>query len=244
MFIRTALVSMVLGAQLFCAGGPPMMTDGTGTPGNGNWELNLGFKSEHVKGSTRYEAPIVDLNYGLGDRIQLKVESAYVYLNEEESNNHGIGNAKAGVKWRFYEDDTHDFALSTYPQYTFAPVHKNIDKALADVEESWFFPLEISKNFDTINITAEVGYLAGLHECDWIKSGVVLGFSPNDSLELLAEVYRNAQSNGEKESIFLNAGFTYTFTPQINGLFSLGKEVQSPSSTQEELFFLGLQLLF
>ena len=244
MSLQTALASMVLSTGLFAAGGPPMMTDGTGTPGHGNWDLNLGFKSEHVKGSTRYEAPIIDLNYGLGERIQLKVESSYVYLNEEDSNNHGIGNAKAGVKWRFYENDTHDFALSTYPQYTFAPIPKNIDKALADVEESWFFPLEMSKRFDTITITGEVGYLAVIHEDDWIKTGVVAGYSPNKSLELLAEVYRNAQSNGEEESIFLNAGATYAFTAQINGLFSLGYEVKSPSSPQSELLFVGLQLLF
>ncbi len=243
MSLQTALASMVLCTGLFAAGGPPMMTDGTGTPGDGHWELNLGFKSGHVIGSTRYEAPIIDLNYGLGERIQLKVESAYITLDEEMSKKHGIGNAKAGVKWRFYEDDT-DLSFSTYPQYTFAPVHKNIDKALADVEESWFFPLEMSKRFDTITITAEVGYLAVTHEDDWIKSGLVVGYSPNKSLELLAEVYRNVQTNGEEESIFLNAGFTYTLTPQINGLFSIGKEVKSPSSPKSELLFVGLQLLF
>ncbi len=243
MSLQTALASMVLSTGLFAAGGPPMMTDGTGTPGDENWELNLGFKSEHVKGSTRYEAPIIDLNYGLGERIQLKVESAYITLDEENSKVHGIGNAKAGMKWRFYEDDT-DLSFSTYPQYTFAPVHKNIDKALADVEESWFFPLEMSKRFDTITITGEVGYLAVTHEDDWIKSGLVVGYSPSKSLELLAEVYRNVQSNGEEESIFLNAGFTYTLTPQINGLFSIGKEVKSSSSPKSELLFVGLQLLF
>lgn len=240
--LRYLIYSTILTVALMGEGGLPMMTDGTGTPGDGNWELNIGVKSERTGSSTRNEAPIIDLNYGWGDQIQLKIESAYIHFDEEGSQENGLGNAKAGLKWRFYEDET--FSLSTYPQYTFSPLRKNIDKGIADVDEAWFFPIEMSKQFGSIGITAEVGYLAISHDYDWIKSGVIVGYQPTESLGLLAEIYRSAQSNGKEESIFLNTGLTYVLNPNINALFSLGKEIKAPSSPKSELFFIGLQLLF
>ncbi|MBD3798699.1 MAG: hypothetical protein IE883_02065 [Epsilonproteobacteria bacterium] len=239
---RYLIYMTILATALFGEGGAPMMTDGTGTPSDGKWELNVGLKLEDTQGDKRYEAPILDLNYGLGDRIQLKIESTYISLDNDESSERGIGNAKVGAKWRFYENDT--FALSIYPQYTFAPVRKNIEKSLADVDEAWFLPLEMSKQFGSIGVTAEVGYLILSHDQDWIKSGIVAGYQSTEALEFLVELYRSAKSKGEEESIFLNTGLTYVFTPNVNALFSIGKEIKSPSSTNKELMFIGLQFLF
>ncbi len=121
--LKIALVLMLLGSPLFSAGGPPMVTDRTGTPGNGNWELNIAYKGEYPDVSSRYEAPSMDLNYGLGDTIQLKAETSCIQLtHEDETKDNGIGNAKIGVKWRFYEEDMLSF--SVYPQYSFAPIKK------------------------------------------------------------------------------------------------------------------------
>ncbi len=53
-------------------GGPPFITDDPGTPGNHHWEINFGWIANHNPGQSYYEIPDVDLNYGWGDRIQLK----------------------------------------------------------------------------------------------------------------------------------------------------------------------------
>src|SRR5690242_14707903 len=59
-------------------GGPPMRTDDPGTPGNGNVEINLAVTSDRRADERVLEAPLVDINYGLGERIQLKVEVPFV----------------------------------------------------------------------------------------------------------------------------------------------------------------------
>ena len=64
-----------LGASIARAqGGPPFITDDPGTPGNHHWEINFGWIANHNPGQSYYEIPDVDLNYGWGDRIQLKYE--------------------------------------------------------------------------------------------------------------------------------------------------------------------------
>jgi len=55
-------------------GGPPMVTDDPGTPGGGHWEINLAWTGEHSSGETTQDAPLLDLNYGVGDRLQVKYE--------------------------------------------------------------------------------------------------------------------------------------------------------------------------
>jgi hypothetical protein len=57
----------------FAQGGPPMITDDPGTPGNGNWENNLAIVFEHRHNETSIETPEIDLNYGVGEHIQLNL---------------------------------------------------------------------------------------------------------------------------------------------------------------------------
>lgn len=53
-------------------GGPPFITDDPGTPGNRHWEINLGWIGDHNPGQAYYQLPNINMNYGWGDRIQLK----------------------------------------------------------------------------------------------------------------------------------------------------------------------------
>src|SRR6516225_11447901 len=59
-------------------GGPPMLTDDPDTPGPSFWEINLAGIAKRTQAERRYEAPTVDINYGVGERIQLKFEIPWV----------------------------------------------------------------------------------------------------------------------------------------------------------------------
>jgi hypothetical protein len=77
----TAKAALLLGLWLAASalaaaqGGPPLRTDDPGTPGNENWEVNVGVTTELRSTQREFEAPNLDINYGLGDRIQLKYEA-------------------------------------------------------------------------------------------------------------------------------------------------------------------------
>ena len=55
-----------------------MITDDPGTPGNGKWENNFAITFEHRPDETGYEVPAIDLNYGVGEHIQLTLQTAPV----------------------------------------------------------------------------------------------------------------------------------------------------------------------
>jgi hypothetical protein len=73
-FVRALLLFLpvVSAAAAYAQGGPPFITDHPGTPGNHHWEINFGWIANHNPGQSYYEIPDVDMNYGSGDKVQLK----------------------------------------------------------------------------------------------------------------------------------------------------------------------------
>src|SRR5438046_1585637 len=110
---------LAISASLACAeaGSPPVKTDDPGTPGDGNWEINV-ISTFHRTPAEKYiEAPLFDINYGIGDRIQLKVEMPWVRQSTADGPTlKGAGNVLSGVKWRFYDAGDEGLKVSTYPQ--------------------------------------------------------------------------------------------------------------------------------
>src|ERR1700727_399003 len=68
------IVIPVLATIAHAQGGPPFRTDDPETPGNKHWEINFGFIGDRNPAAGAYQVPDFDINYGLGDRIQLKYE--------------------------------------------------------------------------------------------------------------------------------------------------------------------------
>jgi len=110
------LVMFLMTAPLLQAqGGPPFRTDDPETPGNRHWEINFGWDGERNPAAGSYQVPDFDINYGLGDRIQLKYELPIAIeetrpqaASSTESAQPGqviggIGESLMGIKWRFYE---------------------------------------------------------------------------------------------------------------------------------------------
>ena len=86
----------------FGQGGPPMITDDPGTPGNGKWENNMAIAFDNRPNETLIELPAIDLNYGLGDHVQLTLQTAPILLKRScHGLIGGIGGTEAAVKWRF-----------------------------------------------------------------------------------------------------------------------------------------------
>jgi len=63
-------------------GGPPLLTDDTDTPGPNHWEINVAGTSEKTSDGWKFEVPLLDLNYGIGEHLQLKYEVPLVVLDE------------------------------------------------------------------------------------------------------------------------------------------------------------------
>jgi len=96
-------------------GGPPFRTDDPDPPGNRHWEINFGFIGDRNPGDGEYQVPDFDINYGLGDRIQLKYELP-ISIEETRATPAtpgvpategvvigGLGESLLGVKLKYFE---------------------------------------------------------------------------------------------------------------------------------------------
>ncbi|HUA00610.1 MAG TPA: hypothetical protein VMB02_09785, partial [Candidatus Aquilonibacter sp.] len=82
----TALVWLLLAAgSAFAQGGPPYYTNDPGTPGNLDWEINFGYMPFYYTDHSLSHTPDVDINFGIGDRIQLTYETAWLRVQNPGS---------------------------------------------------------------------------------------------------------------------------------------------------------------
>jgi hypothetical protein len=117
--MRIWLCLLIIGVGSCCAwgqGGPPFRTDDPDTPGNKHWEINFGWIGDRNPAAGAYQVPDFDINYGLGDRVQLKYElpiaieeqrplpaSPAFPQGQEGLVLAGLGESLLGVKIRYYE---------------------------------------------------------------------------------------------------------------------------------------------
>ena len=62
---------MLASVPALAQGGPPLLTDDPGTPGNRNWEINVAYTQDRRPDSNQYDVPILDINYGVGITFNL-----------------------------------------------------------------------------------------------------------------------------------------------------------------------------
>ncbi len=124
-------------------GGPPMVTDDPETPGDGKWEINLaGLGSRTRAGRWEVSVPDADINYGWGDRIQLKLDVPWTFVRESgERWKSGLGAGNVGVKWRFLDGGDGGLSMSTYPQYLSGWLQSSKKRGITSDEKEFFLPL-------------------------------------------------------------------------------------------------------
>ena len=216
--IRTLFLSLIFASSAaFAQGGPPMVTDDPGTPGNGHWEINIASLTSSNPDRTLVQAPYFDINYGLGERTQLKVETGWVFSSGQNA--------------------------STYPQYQFHAFYSKQDASLSTPENELFLPIEFSKTFGNFQINPELGYLSVQGRTQQGVFGVVLAYENLKPWEPLFEIHGNTEFDGTGTELLLNAGGRYTVNANLNLLFALGHTVLHLIGEPTELdTYLGVQL--
>jgi hypothetical protein len=246
--LRTSILFAALALPLFWAhvahaqGGPPMLTDDPATPGPGHWEVNVAATAAHRHASTEGESPLLDINYGVGERIQLKYEVPWVSQREDGETHSGLGNSLLGVKWRFYDAGEHAWQISTYPQVeVHNPGSRSVERGLAEEGTGVLLPLEFQREFESYGINFEVGReLRSRGEDSWF-GGFVAGREFSERLELMAEVHGEAAARDS--ALALNVGGRFALNEQGSLLFSAGHELYNDFEGRTALFgYIGWQM--
>jgi hypothetical protein len=229
----------------FGQGGPPMITDDPGTPGNGKWENNFAIIFEHRSNETPMDVPEVDLNYGVGDHIQLTLQTAPVLLKRS---NHGLigglGGTEAAVKWRFFDQATSGFDMSMFPRILFNIFHSSVRRGLADDGTRLQIPFQAAKAFGRLHLDAEFGPRAStVGRSEWLN-GVVAGFDLSKSTMVMAELHDESRMNFTNDVLTLNFGLHHEFTETCILILSMGHELRSPDQPTALIGYFGMQFVY
>jgi hypothetical protein len=211
-------------------GGPPLLTDDPDTPGPGYWEINLATIVERSNASRRLQTPLVDLNYGVGERIQLKLEMPWLDARDTgRPSSSGLVAPTMGVKWRFLGQEGERVAWSTYPQL-------DIDAKMG------FLPTEMTLEVGDVEINGEIGKLIAADGGGGWRYGLSTEFGLHSGLELLGELH-GEQTGTSPTELVLELGGRRKLTSQIVLLLAAGTAVSgSPAERLRVRVYAGLQL--
>jgi hypothetical protein len=259
-FTTLALSTTLIHAQ----GGPPFITDDPGTPGNKHWEINFGWDADHNPGNAYYQTPDIDMNYGWGDRIQLKYELPMaVYTDPNNTTYAGLGESLLGIKWRYYEhhkagepksDENMNFSLGTYPQASINNPTSAVRRGIVENGPNYYIPAEFTAQIGWLALDGEVGRWFGnqITPSRWGR-GLIAGHEFNSRFELYSELYDLQDANRvgatpKQRELTLDAGGRQTLdrTGHVRLLFMGGRGIQAVTRQNSEpnwIAYLGVQFL-
>jgi hypothetical protein len=223
--------------------GPPYLTNDPGTPGSANWEINIGSMQSIERGVASYQLPQIDVNFGVGDRIQLTYEIPYVLQTRDGAPTASAwSNAYPGVKWRFFDEGEDGWQLSTFPQFETAGSAPAQRAGIAAPGSRLLLPLEVARAVGPLKLNFEAGYyLEGRAER---ILGFVAGGSVSARLELDAELYNDHVLGTSPDVTTLDFGGRYKLHRGFVLLFMAGRSLGGNSLPQVQFMgYLGIQIL-
>jgi hypothetical protein len=225
--------------------GPPYLTNDPGTPGNDNWEINLASMQTIVRGVGSYQVPQIDLNFGLGDRIQLTYEVPYVVqASPGQTLRTGWGNAFPGVKWRFLDQGEDGWQLSTFPQIETSGSAVAQKNGIAGKGPRFLLPVEVSKKAGPLDLDFEFGYYFPWHGPQERIIGFVAGHQLTPRFEVDGEFYNDRAMGALPHDTTFDFGGRYKLHQGFILLFMAGRSFSGNSSGQPEyLGYFGVQIL-
>ena len=225
-----------------------MLTDDPGTPDYRHWEINFALVTQHSRDGTRSsDLPLLDINYGATERLQIKYEIPWLIASEPgQSSRAGLGNSNFGLKWRFFDDAADGgLAISTFPQLEFNNPTSSRRRGLVDSGSTLLLPVEVQGKLGGLEWNAELGRnFAAQGDDDWIY-GLVLGREINERLELMVELHGEGHFSRTADEWVANVGARVKLTPHETLLVSAGRSVNHLHGAELTFIgYLGLQTTF
>jgi len=222
--------------------GPPLITNDPDTPGAGAWEINVAATGAHTGGVWDIDAPDLDINRGVGDRVQLSLHLPWSHRDTGGAWMSGIGAAEFGVRWRFLDQARDGMAMAVQPMWISSFSSAAERRGLASSHSEFVLPLQAAHTFDHWVAGMEIARHFVTDEPDAWQAGVFAQYDCAATVQCLAEL--NTTWSDGPETI-ADLGARMAITPHLNLMGSIGSQVDGPSGERADVvFYLGAQLLY
>jgi hypothetical protein len=233
------------GASALAQGGPPYYTNDPGTPGDLNWEINIGYMPFLYGDQSVSHTPDVDINFGVGERIQMTYENAWLRVHNPSSpTQFGLGQSNPGVKWRFFDHGESGLNISVFPQAFLNNPNNAVRRGITPASEGFLLPFEFSRKLGPVDVDYEIGYQV-VHKGpnSWL-TGVVIGRDFTPKLEGDVEIYAQGTFHPSQNQPTFDVGARYKIRPSLILLLMAGRSFEAASGNQTYfLGYFGMQFL-
>ena len=224
--------------------GPPFFTNDPGTPGSGNWEINIATAQSIRRGTAAYQVPQIDLNFGLGDRIQLTYEIPYVVQTQAgQASQSAWSNAFPGIKWRFLDQGEGGWQAAIFPQVETNGLAAAQRQDIAVSGPRWLLPIEVTKRLGPLDFDFEAGYYLPKDGVRERILGLVAGRSLSERLDLAVEVYNDHAIGAPPNETTLDLGGRFKLARGFIALFMAGRSVGGTTNGPDFVGYFGIQIL-
>lgn len=234
---------------------PPMDFDEAGTIGCNAWEFDIAATGEFGQGQA-LQTPLIEIDYGIGDNVELSLELPYQLNRVEGASTRGLGAAELGIKHRFYEDESRELGLAFYPQIELAVPGTSLAEE-EDGEMSFDLPFVFETRLARIGsgnimLGATAGYSITTEPmtANYISAGLGVGVPVTPKLAVMVEGFtRQAvgeNADGMRKGYFkANLGVFGSITPHLKWFGSLGQTFGGSESddSSHTCMSLGIRIL-
>jgi len=244
-------IAFLLGSSLggttraLAQGGPPFQTNDPGTPGDANWEINLGVAPVFARATSSYQVPQVDLNFGVGDRVQLTFEVPYVLQSGSGApHESGWSNAFPGIKWRFLDQGEDGWQASIFPQLETRGSAASEREQIVGPATRMLLPVEVTHKLGPVDLDLEVGVYTPKDGVQEHIVGLVAGRSISDRWDVALELYNDHATGAPPNQTTMDLGGRYKISESFIALFTAGRSVSGTADGQPQFFgYFGIQVL-
>ena len=146
--LATAVLTALAAWSTPASAGFPFLTDDPGTQGIGKWEIDIFSQYARARADSAGAFAAVQVNYGLTDNFDLQAQAPWAFAQANGvGTNSGIGDAQAGFKFRFVDEDKDGWR----PAVAFVPAviapTGSAPRGLGAGYTRAFLPVWLSKSF-------------------------------------------------------------------------------------------------
>ncbi|WDD92065.1 transporter [Burkholderia sp. FERM BP-3421] len=198
----------------------PLVSDDTGTQGDGNWQYELNMEQTSRQSDTgRQQLWNTTLTRGFGPSFDLYVNAPYTHVQtRSDEASSGFGDVEIGAKWRVLERGPLSIALKPRINVPTGDDHHGLGNGRVNAGATLLAQYDVAAF--TFLVNAGVAYQPNSHDDRtslWQVSGAML-YRVTDRLQLALDIgaSRNPDRDHHTSPAFLIAGAIYTPRPWLD----------------------------
>lgn len=240
--LRSAVLCAGLGAAASC------MAEGLDIPAPSSarrWEVTLGASGKHSENGWKIALPESEIKYEWSAQLKLVAKNSWAIVRPDNGPaTNGLGTAKAGLKWLFWDDPDHGFSMTFYPQLARSLSRSAVRRGVISAGKEYSLATETKFKAAGIDFEIKAGRNFIDHAADEWMGEIKATRTCLPKVECNLTVERNFVPS-ELQRTLVKAGIEWELNETLTLKSALGREVGPRGADRKNLTVnIGLQFVF